>query len=633
MDWKEIKWFGEQVGFLYPYDARHDSSDVAYVNIFPDGRARLALKTEPVIGEAILVYNDGAVHGEPMRLWAEDRHARWWEALIQPARPGITYSFALRAADGHIAYFAKTGIDHAVEPYDRWTVNLAAPPFETPEWAHGAVIYQIFPERFANGEPANDPPGAVSWGSPPKWLEYQGGDLQGITQHLDHLHELGADALYLTPIFASPSNHKYDATDYYRVDPELGGDDALRALIAGLHARGMRLILDASFNHCHPGFFAFQDLIRNGARSQYRDWFTVHEFPIQVTFRPHMVRHGPSEEHRQQYLQWVRSLSEAGLPVIEKTDDGPRVETSYEAWYGVVSMPKINLGNPETRAYFLDVTQYWLREFGIDGWRMDVARHVTPDFWPEFRKAAKAANPDCYLLAEIWGDTSPWLQGDMFDATMNYIFRDLSVDYFALGSMPTVDLVDGVTRMLAMYAPQVTAVAHNLISSHDTERFMRLAGEDARRLRLATLFQLTIPGAPGIYYGDEIGMTGGFDPDCRRAFPWDKPESWDGETLEMVRALTRLRKTHAALRHGGWRPLWESGDAFAFVRESPAPGRHDPSERVLVAVNRGEPLPPFTIPATSARPEVLWGAVRVTSDEDTITIHELGAWSGAVIRL
>ncbi len=557
MDWKEIKWFGEQVGHLYPYDLRHDAGDAACVSRLTDGRVRLRLKTEPIFTEAVLVYNDGVVHGEPMRLWAEDRRSRWWEVVIRPHRAQLTYSFALRTTDRRIVYFAKSGVDHAVEPYDRWTLDLdATPPIETPEWAHGAVIYQIFPERFANGDPANDPPGVVPWGLPPKWLEYQGGDLDGITQHLDYLCGLGVDALYLTPIFTSSSNHKYDASDFYHVDPAFGGDDALRALVAGLHARAMRLILDASFNHCHPGFFAFQDLIRNGPDSIYRDWFTVYDFPIRVTFRPHNAPVWASGERRDEYLRWVRSLEAAGLPVVERTDDGPTVETSYEAWYGVVNMPKINLSNPETRAYFLDVARYWLREFDIDGWRMDVARHVTPDFWPEFRRATKSVKPDCYLLAEIWGDASPWLQGDMFDATMNYTFRDLCLDYFARDALTTADFLDGVTRMQAMYAPPVTAVSHNLFSSHDTERFLRMAGEDPRRLRLATLFQLSIPGAPGIYYGDEIGMTGGFDPDCRRAFPWDTPETWDRETLEMARALTRLRKAHPALRYGEWRPMW-----------------------------------------------------------------------------
>jgi hypothetical protein len=333
MDWKEIKWFDEQVGFLYPYDVRHDPADIAHVNPLPGGRVQLRLITEPAITEAIVVYNDGEVRGAPMRRSAADRRFVWWEVILHPARPQMTYSFALRAEDGRIAYLARTGIDHAVEPLDRFTLDLSARvPFETPAWMHGAVIYQIFPERFANGDATNDPPGVQPWGAPPRWLEFQGGDLNGITAHLDYLHDLGVDVLYLTPIFTSPSNHKYDASDFYHLDPAFGGDDALRALVDGLHQRGMKLILDASFNHCHPAFFAFRDLIERGPASSYRDWFTVYDLPIQVTFRPHKVLHG-REEHREQYRRWVRSLREdADLPVIERDDDGPRIETTYEAW-------------------------------------------------------------------------------------------------------------------------------------------------------------------------------------------------------------------------------------------------------------------------------------------------------------
>ncbi len=270
MDWKEIKWFDEQVGFLYPYDVRHDPADIAHVNPLPGGRVQLRLITELAITEAIVVYNDGEVRGAPMRRSAADRRFVWWEVILHPARPQMTYSFALRAEDGRIAYFARTGIDHAVEPLDRFTLDLSARvPFETPAWMHGAVIYQIFPERFANGDAANDPPGVQPWGAPPRWLEFQGGDLHGITAHLDYLHDLGVDVLYLTPIFTSPSNHKYDASDFYHVDPAFGGDDALRALVDGLHQRGMKLILDASFNHCHPAFFAFRDLIERGPASPY----------------------------------------------------------------------------------------------------------------------------------------------------------------------------------------------------------------------------------------------------------------------------------------------------------------------------------------------------------------------------
>ena len=412
----------------------------------PDGRVQFRLVTEHGFAEATLVYNDGTAQGAPLDLYARDSRFLYWETILRPANVLVTYSFALKTATGQTVYFCKHGVDHAVEPLDRWVLDLTAVrPFEVPAWMNGAVVYQIFPDRFANGDRTNDPPGTVPWGSPPVWLEFQGGDLQGIIAALDYLQALGVDVLYLTPIFVSPSTHKYDTEDFYHVDPGFGGDQALHDLVAALHGRGMRLILDASFNHCNPRFFAFQDLLKNGADSPYRDWFTIHEYPVKIRYRPHLLQ----EERRRQYEHWLESLPRtSGIPFEQVEDEGALFEPSYLAWYGVLDMPKLNQRNPATRAYFLDVAAYWLREFDIDGWRMDVARHVEPDFWVDFRRVCKAAKPDCYLLAEIWGNTAPWLQGDQFDATMNYIFRDLCVAYFARTEMDTATFLDGITRML-----------------------------------------------------------------------------------------------------------------------------------------------------------------------------------------
>jgi len=292
-------------------------------------------------------------------------------------------------------------------------------------------------------------------------------------------------------------------------------------------------------------------------------------------------------------------------------------------------MPKLNQDNPETRRYFMEVTAYWLREFQIDGWRMDVARHIEPDFWRDFHRAAKAARPDCYLLSEIWGNTSPWLQGDQFDATMNYFFRDLSLGYFAEQTLDTPAFVDGLLRMLSLYASQVMAATHNLIASHDTERFLTMCGghkAGLARFKLATLLQLTLPGAPGMYYGDEIGMEGGHDPDCRRAFPWDQPESWRADVLDMVKTLAHLRRSHPPLRHGDFYLAWQGESAFAFLR------RHE-GQRVLVLVNRGEALKEMVLPLAASAPAVLWGDVLVRVQGKSLVVQGLKAASGAVVEL
>ncbi|MBN1179038.1 MAG: glycoside hydrolase family 13 protein, partial [Anaerolineae bacterium] len=622
----EIKYYST-VGFLYPYDIRYDAGDRAFCNPLPDGAVQFRLLTQHGFTAATLVYNDGAVHGAPMRVAAQDRRFLYWETTIRPARPTLSYSFALKTHTDHVVYFCKHGIDHAVEPLDRWQLDMARfQPFSTPAWMDGAVVYQIFPERFANGDPTNDPPGTVPWGSPPRWLEFQGGDLHGIATRLDYLHDLGVDVIYVNPINTSPSTHKFDAADFYHVDPAFGGDAALHELVAALHARDMRLIVDASFNHCHPSFFAFQDVLHHGPDSPYSDWFTIYEYPIVVRYRPHAAP-DVADHMQRQYIAWLHDFQAlTGIPLEPVPGEGPLVEPTYLAWYGVLDMPKLNQRNPETRAYFLDVAAHWLREFDIDGWRMDVARHIEPDFWTDFRRVTKAVKPECFLLAEIWGNTAPWLQGDQFDATMNYIFRDMCVDYFARADMDTPTFLDGLTRMLFLYAPQVTAVSHNLLSSHDVERFLHVAGEDVRRLRLATLLQLTLPGAPGIYYGDEIGMSGANDPDCRRAFPWHAPETWDQEMLETTRTLTRLRRAHPALRHGSWRAVWVGNDAFAFERRTEG-------ERILVLINRGPSLQQLTLPLHTQTAAVLWGDATAAVEEETLVVHNVPAWDGLILAV
>jgi glycosidase len=626
----EHKYF-DTVGLLYPYDVHYDENDRAYCNLLPDGRVQFRLRAEPALVEAVLVYNDGQARAAAMETTlaplprAQERRFVYWQTTIRPESRQLTYSFALKDRQGRPVYHCQHGIDHAVEPLDRWSLDLDArqTPSEPPAWMRGALVYQIFPERFANGDPANDPPGSVQWGSPPRWFQFQGGDLAGTLSKLDYLQELGVDVLYLNPIFTSPSNHKYDTVDYYNVDPALGGNEALRELVRALHQRDMRIILDASFNHCHPRFFAFQDVVQRGADSPYVDWFTFYEFPVVLRYRPALLSG--------YWKKFAKTASQQlGIPVEELDDiDGPPSEPTYKAWYGVPTMPKLNQANPATRRYFMDVTAYWLREFKVDGWRMDVARHIKSDFWRDFHHAARSARPDCYLLSEIWGNTSPWLQGDQFDATMNYFFRDLALDYFARQTMSTPDFLDGLLRVLALYAPQVMHVTHNLISSHDTERFLTMCGgpkTGLARFKLAMLLLLTLPGAPGIYYGDEIGMEGGHDPDCRRAFPWDQPENWRRDVLEMVKTLAQARRAHPALRHGDFYLVWQSEGAFAFLR------RYE-GRQVLVLVNKGEALERLALPVAVSEPKVLWGEARVRVKGKSIIVHKLKSESGAVIKL
>jgi cyclomaltodextrinase len=616
----------EENGSLFPYDLRYDPVDRACCDPRPDGSVLFRLQAEGGFTDARLVLDDG--RGVAMDCWARTGGASYWEVLLPAGRTRFSYSFAFRDGGGRPVYLVPAGVSNAVERLDRWTLDLEAMgSAEVPDWVRGALIYQIFPERFSNGDPALTPPQSDPWGSAPDWLRFQGGDLVGIRGQVEYLAGLGVEAVYLNPVFASPSTHRYDAVDYYAVDPSLGGNRALDDLVAALHQRGMRLVLDASFNHCHPRFFAFADVLARGSASPYAGWFLVPDWPPRVKVRPHLLA-GDLEARWGTYLRHIVEGLEAetGVPVEVAGDQGMLVEPTYEAWYGVPTMPRVNLAHPEARHYFLGVATRWLIEHDIDGWRMDVARYVDPDFWGDFRRVCKQAKPDCYLLAEVMGDASPWLQGDRFDATMNYTFRDLCVGYFATRRLSTARFLEGFTRMLAQYSAAVTDANQNLLSSHDTERFLHAAGGERQRMVPAALFQLTAPGAPGIFYGDEVGMSGGEEPASRGAFPWHDPQGWDQGLLEMVRQLARLRKENPALRRGAWRLRWQAEEAFAF-------GRVLGGEEILVLVNRGPALPRVEVPVAATAPRVLWGEGRLRRAPGRLVLSGVGAGSGVVVAL
>lgn len=416
---------------------------------------------------------------------------------------------------------------------------------QTPDWVRDAIFYQIFPDRFARSLTVPKPTHLDEWGAPPTIYGYQGGDLIGVVERLDYLVDLGINAIYFTPIFQSASNHRYHTHDYEKVDPMLGGDAALRRLIDEAHARGVRVVLDGVFNHASRGFFQFHDILENGANSAYLDWFTVMSFPLNA------------------YDQ-------------EKTP-------AYKAWWGLPALPKFNTDTPAVREFLWGIGRKWI-DFGIDGWRLDVANEIDDDsFWREFRRRVRAGNPEAYLVGEVWTEARRWLnKGDMWDAVMNYLFTRACIAFFIgeavdrdeLGKTsfrvldPTGAEAFGraIRNLLEMYHPNVTAAQMNLLDSHDMPRFLALARGDRSALRLATLFQMTYPGAPSIYYGDEIGLSGGHDPANRAAFPWHRPETWDTALLHDFQRYIALRKARPALRRGSFRKLLARDGVFAFAR-------------------------------------------------------------------
>ncbi len=462
----------------------------------------------------------------------------------------------------------------------------------TPDWVRDAVFYQVFPDRFAASARVPKPGGLEPWNAPPTNHGFKGGDLIGVLEHLPYLADLGVNALYLTPIFASASNHRYHTYDYLHVDPLLGGDAALRELLDAAHSRGFRVVLDGVFNHTGRGFWPFHHVLENGAGSPYRDWFLFDPAALEGR-RP--LRPYP----------WTGDADDMpSEPSLNATDDAQGdaalARFGYRAWWGLPALPKLNTANPEVREHLFGVAEHWLR-FGIDGWRLDVPTEIRDaTFWQAFRQRCRAVNPDAYLVGEIWHEAPDWLAGDRFDAVMNYPLAEAILGFTAQGHLDeavvrahpeygrTVRRRDGAAfgaeleHLTAIYDPGVTQVQLNLLGSHDSPRFRTMAGRDRAAYHLAVLLQATLPGAPCIYYGDEVGIEGGHDPDCRRAFPWDEG-AWDEPGLAWTRAVLSARRTRPALRRGSFRVAGAVADALAFTRD----GTHG-SPGVLVAVNAGE---------------------------------------------
>jgi len=421
-----------------------------------------------------------------------------------------------------------------------------------PEWVQDAVFYQIFPDRFAfsqrfeqDGYPAK-PNHLQEWGAPPTTYGFQGGDLLGAAEKLDYLADLGINAIYLNPIFQSASNHRYHTHDYFTVDPILGGNRAFEVFLQAAHERGIRVILDGVFNHASRGFFQFNHLLECGEESPYRDWFHVHAWPLNA----YDTQHPPN----------------------------------FDAWWGIHSLPKFNTDNTAVREFLWSVGTYWL-EKGIDGWRLDVPNEIDDDeFWREFRRRCRAINPEAYIVGELWGDAQRWLQGDQFDAQMNYMFSRAALGFFGGQSVDQSDsthtglgyiqplngrqFADELNRIFNQtYAPEIVLAQMNMLGSHDTPRILTVVNEDATAVSLMFFCQMTVPGAPNIYYGDEIGLPGRRDPDCRRAFPWQDEASWNHSLLAQVQSLIRLRREIPALRRGDFTVLYANEVMVVYQRQ------------------------------------------------------------------
>ncbi len=413
-----------------------------------------------------------------------------------------------------------------------------------PAWVQDAIFYQIFPDRFANGNRENDPPNVVRWGSAPTSWGFQGGDLAGIQLHFDYLLDLGITAIYLNPIFQATSTHRYNTTDYLKIDNKLGNLQDFKDLIDLAHRHGIKIILDGVFNHCGRGFFAFNDILENQEYSPYRNWFNVKHFPVDA-------------------YSWGEA-------------------SDFLGWWGMKSLPKFNTNNPSTRNYLLEVARYWIDQ-GADGWRLDVPNEINDDsFWAEFRQAVKKANPEAYIVGEIWTPEQRWVSEGHFDGLMDYPLLDALVGLLATRNLDVVHFAEKVEGLLSFYPRENAYAMYVPLGTHDTERILTRMGNDINKVRLASLFQFSYPGAPAIYYGDEIGLVGGKDPGCRGAFFWEQ-NSWNQDLRNYVKSLVSLRKQQLALRQGDYIRLAAETNPiyYAFARQTA-------EDQVLVILNPSE---------------------------------------------
>ncbi|RJS58523.1 alpha-glycosidase [Bacillus subtilis] len=478
-------------------------------------------------------YNAGrwSANEQPMRkIAATDMHDYWFAEVVPPFRR-LQYAFVVTDRHEDI-FFGSLGVC----PYNEKTLETIHYYFKLPfvhetdtfqaaEWVKSTVWYQIFPERFANGREDLSPENALPWGSKdPGVNDFFGGDLQGIIDKLDYLEELGVNGIYVTPIFSAPSNHKYDTLDYYSIDPHFGDPELFRTLVSQLHQRGMRIMLDAVFNHIGSASPQWQDVVKNGAQSRYKDWFHIHSFPVK--------------------------------------------EDNYDRFAFTPDMPKLNTANPEVQRYLLDIALYWIREFDIDGWRLDVANEVDHVFWKTFRQAVSAEKPDVYILGEIWHSAEPWLRGDEFHAVMNYPFTEPMMEYFADRTIPASRMAHRINAHLMNGMKQANEVMFNLLDSHDTKRLLTRCRNDEKKARALLAFMFAQTGSPCIYYGTEIGLDGENDPLCRKCMVWEK-EKQNQDMLRFMKRLIALRKQeHTLLTEGNleWILLDDQNDLISFSR-------------------------------------------------------------------
>lgn len=461
-----------------------------------------------------------------MKKEVETKYFDYWFCEFKPEHKRSRYAFILENDKESVLYGEKDTVtlgnkDDETSLYNMG--NFFCFPYlnnidvaKYPQWVKDTVWYQIFPDRFENGDESINPPNVEPWGSKPTSSNFTGGDLQGVINRLDYLKELGINGIYFCPITEGATNHRYDTIDYMKIDKFLGDEKTFKLLVEEAHKRDIKIMLDAVFNHI--GYYSkqWQDVIENGDNSKYRDWF------------------------------YIKDIEKIKLP-IQNID---KENLSYETFAFCPYMPKLNTENPEVIDYLVNVGKYWVEKFNIDAWRLDVANEVDHAFWRKFRQEVKNINPDIYILGEIWHNSLPWLMGEQFDAVMNYPLTDVINDYFCKNKIDANKFKNMINDVIVSYPKQINEVAFNLLGSHDTSRILSIAGGNKEKVKLAFLFMFTQGGSPCIYYGDEIGIDGEHKPGVemhRKCMVWEE-EKQDRDMLEFIKSIIKMRKENKELR-------------------------------------------------------------------------------------
>ena len=434
-------------------------------------------------------------HQKEMELRYVDKLYNYYEVHLKLKDVRLTYVFKI-LSDYKTFYFSEDGLsttyDFKFNFYNcfQYAYIHSSDIHKEVDFMKNAIFYEIFIDRFAIGNKKKDMSYInMKWNELPTPKSFAGGDLQGIIDNLSYLKTLGINGIYLTPIFKSISNHKYDIEDYYKVDEQFGDEEDLMKLVKTAHKKGIKIILDAVFNHISENSPLFQDVLTNGKKSKYYNWF------------------------------------------IFKNNE-------YECFSICKYMPKLNTDNKEVQDYLINVGKYYIEKYDIDGWRLDVSDEVSHSFWKRFRNELKSLGKEIILIGENWHDANKFLQGDEFDSIMNYAFTKALLDYLAFNKFSSKDMSDKLNELLTRNTEQVNKMMLNLIDTHDTLRFFTEVNKDLDKYLIALALLFFYEGVPCIYYGDESLMEGGYDPDSRRGFTKDIKN----KAFKLITKLTELRK-------------------------------------------------------------------------------------------